>query len=225
MIQPFAVFHFFILSCLLIQFYYGYRYALVGMILSVLLGEFFFVEPIGTFDELLVKDIIISLNFIGVTLTAIALMEVLQRHAYARELLLKVSNSRYAISLQRENDRLYYAQKSNEAWGILETLIKDFDQVILMQYGAETVRLEPLFYQLTRLSPDKVHSLEWLSYVHPEDRSKLVQILESHPSSKRLPTECALRWGHEGIYDLKDSPVRIMRFVFMGQPLLLLTLR
>lgn len=104
-LNPYAVFHFFILSCLATQFFFGLRYAIGALLISVLLGEYYFVEPIGTFDALHDKDIIVSVNFMMVTFTAILLMEKLQRSAYARELLLKVSESRHLLSLQRENDQ------------------------------------------------------------------------------------------------------------------------
>ena len=145
---------------------------MASVIASALLGEYFFVEPIGTFNELLAKDIIISLNFIGVTTFAIALIEFLQRGIYARELLLKVSNSRYLTSLQLENDRLYYSQKSSDAWSVLSLLLKNFERVILVQHGEDTVRLEPLFYELTgQPASGLLHPLQWIERVCPHDRS------------------------------------------------------
>jgi K+-sensing histidine kinase KdpD len=224
LIQPFAVFHFFILSCLAIQYFFGYRYALAGMVASILLGEYFFVEPVGTFDEVLVKDVIISFNFITVTLSAIVLMEIFQRGLYARDLMLKVGNSRHLLSLQRENDRLYYAQKSSEAWYVLELLIKDFEHVILLQHGHDPVRLEPLFYQLTGLSPADIPAAQWEDCVHPEDRPALARHFQGLPATQRGSTSLNLHFGWADRFSGHATRVQVRRFEFMGQPLILLTL-
>lgn len=225
LIQPFAVFHFFILSCLTVQFLFGYRYALSSMIASALLGEYFFVDPVGTFNELLTKDIIIVLNFIGVTMFAIALIEFLQRGIYARELLLKVSNSRYLASLQLENDRLYYSQKSSDAWSVLSLLLKNFERVILVQHGEDTVRLEPLFYELTgQPASGLLHPLQWIERVCPHDRSLLMQHLGSSAPSKTLPAEFSLRLSHVSDASRHDTTAKVTRFTVMNRPLLILTL-
>lgn len=224
LIQPFAVFHFFILSCLTVQFLFGYRYALASMIASALLGEYFFVDPVGTFNELLTKDIIIVLNFIGVTTFAIALIEFLQRGIYARELLLKVSNSRYLASLQLENDRLYYTQKSSDAWSVLSLLLKNFERVILVQHGEDTVRLEPLFYELTGQVASGLHPLQWMERVCPQDRPMLMQQLGSNAPSKSLPAEFSVRLGHVSDASRHDTMAKATRFTVMSRPLLVLTL-
>jgi hypothetical protein len=222
-IQPFAVFHFFILSCLATQYFFGYKYAFLGVLISVLAGEYFFVEPIGTFDQLLTKDIIISLNFIMVTGAAILLMEILQRGIYARELMLKVGDSRHLLSLQRENDRLFYAQKSSEAWIILELLIKDFDRIILVQYGQDPPRLEPLFHRLTGFPPDRIQTSHWMESIHPEDRGPLTTLLDPASKSKRnSPTTLTLRFAQSGNFFQHPIAVHLNRFEFMGEPLILL---
>lgn len=222
LIHPFAIFHFFILSCLATQFFFGYRYALTAVVASVFLGEYFFVEPIGMFDQLLIKDVIVSLNFVVVTVAAITLMEILQRGVYARELLLKVNDSRHLISLQRENDRLFYAQKSSDAWVVLETLIQEFDQVILLQYGQDTIRLEPLFYELTGQRPHEVEPHQWLEYVHPDDRDLLVQRLASGGMSKLSPSTFSLRFADTTAVDPTPIAVNLTRHMFMGQALSIL---
>ena len=48
-IEPDAPFHCFIVACILIALLYGYKLALVGILVSTLLGGYFFIKPYNTF--------------------------------------------------------------------------------------------------------------------------------------------------------------------------------
>ena len=225
LLQPFGIFHFFTLSCLATQFFFGYRFALLGLALSIFIGEFFFVEPFASFDELTSKDVIITFNFAMVTGVAIALMENLQRSAYARALLLKVNHSRHIISLQRENDRLHYARKSGQAWSVLELLIEDFDRIFLLQHGSDVIRLEPLFYSLTGRNPQDVTPAQWIDCVHPDDQDALrqsMQIKAGPNPTQKAHLHIRLKMHPRDAY--REVPLTVTRFLFMSKPLFILSL-
>jgi K+-sensing histidine kinase KdpD len=133
LLQPYAVFHFFIVAVLVVQYLFGFRMALLAMLLSIVLGEVFFVEPYGQISNLTDKDLIISLNFILVTAPAIFLLEKLQRTLYARQLLSKVNQSRMMVALRRENDRLYFSKKIDHASDFVDALLGDFEQVVFVK--------------------------------------------------------------------------------------------
>ena len=133
LIQPYGVFHFFIVAVLIIQTLFGYRMALVSVAISLALGEIYFVEPYGQFSNLTDKDLIISLNFILVILPAVFLLEKLQRALYARQLLGKVNDSRMLVALRRENDRLYADKKVDHSNDFIQTMLTHFDQLVLIK--------------------------------------------------------------------------------------------
>ena len=133
LIQPYGVFHFFIVAVLLVQYLFGYRLALASIVISLALGEVYFVEPYGEVSHLTDKDLIISLNFVLVILPAVFLLEKLQRTLYARQLLNKVNNSRMLVALRRENDRLYFSKKIDLSKEFLDTLLGDFEQVAFIK--------------------------------------------------------------------------------------------
>lgn len=221
-IEPFAVFHFFIVGCLLTQYLFGYKFSVSAIVVSTVLGNYFFVEPYGTFDVISTKDLITSLNFALVTLVAVAFMESLRRSVYARELLLKVMESRHKISLHRENDRIYYAKKTGEAWAILEELLTDFDKIILIKFGTEDFKIKLLFYRLaTHFSiHDPVEN--WPMAFTPDDLSVLQAQLDD---SAVTHTQNAFSLGFctaPSHYERRD--VWVERFNFMGQSLAVLKL-
>ncbi len=221
-IEPYAVFHFFIVGCLLTQYLYGFKFSVLAILVSTGLGNYFFVAPYGTFDTVSSKDLITSLNFALVTLVAVAFMESLRRSVYARELLLKVMESRHKISLHRENDRIYFSKKSGEAWAILEELLTDFDKIILIKFGAEDFKIKLLFYRLaTHFSiHDPVE--DWPLAFTPDDLALLQEQLDN--TSVKQPKNAFSLGFCTGPNQYERHEVWIERFSFMGQSLAVLKL-
>jgi K+-sensing histidine kinase KdpD len=103
-IKPYAIFHFFMVACLIIAFRYGYKLAFLSLIVSYLLGNYFFVKPYGQFGEVTTDDLIQAFNFFLVTGVAIVVIEKLQRTIYMQKLLLKVMSDRHRSMLFRKNE-------------------------------------------------------------------------------------------------------------------------
>ena len=178
-IAPFAAFHFFTLSAVLIEFLFGYQFAIVSMIFGGILGEYFFVAPYGEFDGLARKDIIILINYVFLTGVVVGFMEKLQRTTYSYQLLMNVMESRHKLSLQRENDRLYYARKSSEASVILENKLNHFEQIFLIKHGENDYKVGPMFYRLTEQNNPIFDAEDWTLAVHLDD----VALLRLHLTS------------------------------------------
>jgi K+-sensing histidine kinase KdpD len=104
LIEPYAVFHFFIIACLIVAVRYGYRAAFVCLVVSVFVGNFFFVKPYNTFAQITTSDLIPALNFFFVTGVAVVVIEKLQRTIYAQKLLIKIMSDRQRSMLFRQND-------------------------------------------------------------------------------------------------------------------------
>jgi hypothetical protein len=221
-IAPYAPFHFFIVACLFIAYLYGYELALLSVLISAFLGSYFFVKPYFTLSPASLSDLIQFLNFTSVTVVAILIIEKLQRTIYAREMVLKIMDSRHKISLYRENDRIYFAKSNNEAWAVLDELLTDFDDIVLLQYGTGGVKLEPLFMALTLSNQPILSSEEWQSLIHPEDMGLLLFKLSQPIAKSGQMDEFALRFTqHENAATYK---VALESFVFLGKPLRILRL-
>ena len=106
-LEPYAPFHFFIIACLLIAIRYGYRAALLSLLSSVFLGEYFFIAPYASVGEITNTDLIQVFNFVLVTVISIVVIEKLQRNIYSQKLLIKIMEDRHRSMLVRKNALTY----------------------------------------------------------------------------------------------------------------------
>ena len=213
-VEPYGVFHLFTVSCLMIQYLFGYKFSSPAIIAAVLLGEYYFVEPYGTFDSIARKDIVIAMQFLMVTGFAVFFMEKLRRESYSKELVLKVLESRHKTSLLRENDRIFYAKKSSDNWAILEELVEDYDITLFFVYGAHDYKIRPLFYRLATRFKLNDPPEQWTTGLHPEDMDRLQDWISDE--SKRTPLHVRLIQE-----DGTERPVSVVvdHFRFMGKQL------
>jgi hypothetical protein len=221
-IEPYAPFHFFIVACLFIAYFFGYQMALIATVVSAMVGSFFFVKPYFSFNMASVEDVIQFFNFTFVTVISILVIEKLQRMVYAHQTVLKIMRSRYKISLYRENDRIHFAKSNNEAWAVLDELLTDFDDIILFQYGTGAVKLEPLFISLTLSLNPVLTEQAWQSKIHPDDLQGLLAKLSQPINQSGQRDEFSLRFmPHDNAVSYK---VALEFFVFLGKPLKILRL-
>jgi len=222
LIEPYAPFHFFIVACLFIAYLYGYRWALLATLISAQVGSFFFVHPYFTFGPVALTDMIQFLDFTFVTVISIAIIEKLQSTIYARQMVLKIMASRQKISLYRENDRLYFSKKNNEAWAILEEMLTQFDDIILLRFGNADVKLEPLFMALTLCKQPILAADEWQLFIHPDDLESLLERLNQPIEKSNDVHKLQIRFSSEP--QAMPHEVVIESFVFLGKPLKILRL-
>jgi hypothetical protein len=220
LIEPYAPFHFFIVACLFIAYFYGYKWALLATLVSSVLGSYFFVKPYFTLGPASVSDVIQFVNFTSVTAIAILIIERLRRNAYGRQMVLKVMESRQKISLYRENDRIYFSKKNNESWAILEEILVDFDDIIFLKFAGGSIKLEPLFLELTQSDLYVLKGDDWRTLIHPEDLPVLLAKLHDAAMHPGYSSEFEMRFTQaEGVLPTR---VRLEAYAFLGKPLKIL---
>ena len=167
---------------------------MVGIFVSSLIGNYFFVKPYSDFGDIGLSDVIQFLTFSSVALLATLFIEQLQRTIYARNTVVKIMESRQKIALQRENDRLYFSKKQSQSWAILEEILTDFDEILFLQYGQGNIRLEPLFLELAKSPKHVLVDDEWLALIHPEDTPSLLATLEigAPKTAQKIPLRFSL---------------------------------
>lgn len=220
-IEPYAPFHFFIVACLLIAYFFGYKLALTGGLISAIVASYFFIRPYFQFGPIANSDLIQFFTFSLVTLIAIYVIEHLQRTAYARNMVVKIMESRHKISLHRENDRLYFAKQQNQSWAILEAILTNFDEVMLLKFGKAHVRLEPLFLELAHSPKHLLGPDEWLTLLNSDDAAQLHAALFDQQVTS--PQYLTLRFSHDPSQSAHDVIVETNRF--MNQTLKVVRLR
>lgn len=222
-IEPYAPFHFFIVACILIAYLYGYKLAILGLLLSTALGGYFFIKPYATLGNPASSDWLQFFNFAGVTLVAILVIENLQRSVYSRNLLLKVMQSRYRLALLNDNDQMFVAKKNNATWALLQKLLTTFDDILLLQFANASIKLQPLFFEICHFSGKAINSNDWQHYVHGDDLPYLLQLLALNAQEAQPAITLTLRLNQTRgqvtrkctleSYIFLDQPLKVLRVV------------
>ena len=114
LIKPYAPFHFFIVACIIVSVRYGYIAACTASAASTVIGLYFFVAPFSDLGLPTFSDVVITITFLVVTLSAIAVIEILQRIIYKQKLLIKVMNDQHRSSLFRLNELIFEIRNTQD---------------------------------------------------------------------------------------------------------------
>lgn len=175
-VEPYAPFQAFLFGCIVVEYYFGLGPALLSLVLSLVLGIYYFIRPYESFAMVTRSDVIVVGNFVLISLFIIGLVEVLRRTLHANQLLLKVSQSRHLVSLFRENDRLFLSRKNANTASEVERLLAQFDGILLLQVNDSQFYPQALLYRLApALSPAAGEQSGWLAAFHPDDHAALAK--------------------------------------------------
>jgi hypothetical protein len=174
-VEPYGAFQMFVFACIVSEYYFGLGPALLSLAMGGLLGTYYFVRPYQTFASMITRsDVIVTGNFVLVSVFVIVLIEILRRTLYTNQLLLKVSQSRHRVSLYRENDRMFLSRKSADTRARVEQLLSRFDRTLLLQLDDERYYPQALLYRLApSLGSRTAKGTHWMEAFHPEDRPSL----------------------------------------------------
>lgn len=103
-IEPYAPFHFFIIACIWVAIRYGYKAALLSLLVCYLLGGYFFIKPYQVVGVISKADFIQAFIFFFVTAVAIGVIEKLQRTIYSQKLLIQVMHDQQRSMLYQRNE-------------------------------------------------------------------------------------------------------------------------
>ena len=96
---------FFAINCVVLAFYYGAQPSLWFLFFSLPTAMFFFTKPFGSFSIVAESDIFISLVYFTLVGLAAIMIERLRREQYKSSLLARVSDSRYRLLVEADEDR------------------------------------------------------------------------------------------------------------------------
>jgi K+-sensing histidine kinase KdpD len=96
---------FFAINCIFISYLFGFRHAMVLLGISLPTALFLFRKPFYAFDALNQKDVAIILVYTGIITFTSLIIEWLQRERYAAVLQQRVSETRYQLLIESDQDR------------------------------------------------------------------------------------------------------------------------
>lgn len=103
----------FAINSIVIAYYYGFWPSFLMLILSFPTAFYFFAPPYNTFSLLESRDIYGLLIYTSITGLAAFMIELLRREQYKSNLLARVSDSRYRLLVEADEDRRA-AMKKND---------------------------------------------------------------------------------------------------------------
>ncbi len=96
---------FFAINCVIIAYLYGFWPSFFVLTISIPTALFFFVKPYNKFDGIVETDLFIMIVYITLTVLTALMFELLHRSHYKAELLVRVSESRYRLLVEADEDR------------------------------------------------------------------------------------------------------------------------
>jgi K+-sensing histidine kinase KdpD len=103
---------FFAINCIVIAYLYGFWPSFLALLISVPTALFFFVKPFNEFNGISESDLFLMIVYITLISLTAFMFELLRRSQYKAELLVKVSESRYRLLVEADEDRRTILQKT-----------------------------------------------------------------------------------------------------------------
>lgn len=204
-LQAYLPFQLSVIATILVEFFCGFGPAMLPFVIGLVASLYFFIPPFDSFTILEFSDLVYLINYIAVTLFLVVLIEWLRRSEYSRELLLRVSDSRYCMMLHRDNARLF----ANRA---MARMVREFGAVLgrldrvwmIYEPGGHCLAGAKLLHE-TPLDAASAQGEDLLNVVHPEDRPRVAEQFSEASDSE--PAQRKLRFrilGRDGEYSERD---------------------
>ncbi|MDD5298617.1 MAG: DUF4118 domain-containing protein [Rhodocyclaceae bacterium] len=96
---------FFAINCCMVAFAYGFWPAFWMLLLSLSTALFFFVKPFYAFDGVAQNDMFILIVYFTLVVLVAGLLEWVRREQYRATLIARVSDTRYRLLVEADEDR------------------------------------------------------------------------------------------------------------------------
>jgi K+-sensing histidine kinase KdpD len=103
---------FFAINCVVIAFLYGFWPSFLILLLSIPTALFFFVKPYNVINGVADTDLFLMILYCTLISLTAFMFELLRRAQYKAELLIRVSESRYRLLVEADEDRRTILQKA-----------------------------------------------------------------------------------------------------------------
>jgi K+-sensing histidine kinase KdpD len=134
-IEPYLPFQLFFLSTFISSLIWGIGPGILSLLLGLFSGFYFFTRPYDSFATPSVSDIWVMITYASTSLVMQGLTEYTRRVMYSSELLLKVADSNYRLSLFSENEKIDISRKLRANQKTVDDLITSLDENIFLLSG------------------------------------------------------------------------------------------
>ncbi|MDN4573413.1 hypothetical protein DBB29_06120 [Pandoraea cepalis] len=165
---------FFTCAVIIVEFTWGLGPAIMAMIISIPIFDFFFVPPFRDIVQFDRRDVLIVSGFLLITPLAVVLIERLRRAQYRAELIAEVAQTRYEMLLRAENERMLLSDSVQLGNALMTYLTKHLDTIFyLSNPAAHYEYIDEHFRRATGVAPDVVKREGLRALLHPEDAQRM----------------------------------------------------
>jgi len=165
---------FFVCAAIIVEFVWGLGPAIMAMVISIPIFDFFFVPPFRDVAQLDRRDVLIVTGFLMITPLAVALIERLRRAQYRAELIAEVAQTRYEMLLRAENERMVLTDSVQLGNALMTYLTKHLDSIFyLANPASHYVFIDEHFRRETGVTPEVAKREGLRALLHPDDAKRM----------------------------------------------------
>lgn len=171
---------FFACAVIIVEFLWGLGPAVMAMIVSIPIFDFFFVPPFRDVTQLDRRDAMIVAGFLMVTPLAVVLIERLRRAQYRAELFAEVAQTRYEMLLRAENERMVLSDSVQLGNALMTYLTRHLDTIFYLANPATHYEfLDEHFRRATGVAADVARRDGLRALLHPDDAVRLAGLFSA----------------------------------------------
>ncbi|MBN4667527.1 DUF4118 domain-containing protein [Pandoraea nosoerga] len=171
---------FFACAVIIVEFTWGLGPAIMAMLISIPIFDFFFVPPFRDIAMLDRRDVMIVTGFLTITPLAVVLIERLRRAQYRAELIAEVAQTRYDMLLRAENERMVLSDSVQLGNALMTYLTKHLDTIFYLANPATHYEfVDEHFRRATGVTPEVVKRDGLRALLHPEDAARLAGLFSA----------------------------------------------
>ena len=171
---------FFVCAAIVVEFLWGLGPAIMAMIVSIPIFDFFFVPPFRDIAALDRRDALIVTGFLLITPLAVALIERLRRAQYRAELIAEVAQTRYEMLLRAENERMVLSDSVQLGNALMTYLTKHLDSIFYLANPTTHYEfIDEHFRRATGVAPEVVKRDGLRALLHPEDAKRVAGLFSA----------------------------------------------
>jgi len=203
-IEPYLPFQLFFLSTFIVSLIWGVGPGILSLLLGLFSGFYFFTRPYDSFATPSASDIWVMLTYGTTSVVMQGLTEYTRRLMYSSELLLKVAESNYRLSLFSENEKIDISRKLRANQKSVDDLITNLDTCIFMLNS----NLKTQFSTQVHIHFDKSELISfqdnWAAIFLADDLSQIRKAQKAAQELSNLPCTFEFRYAFENT----ESPKR-----------------
>ena len=196
-IEPYLPFQLFFLSTFIVSLLWGVGPGILSLLLGLLSGFYFFTRPYDSFATPSASDVWVMLTYGSTSIVMQCLTEYSRRLMYSSELILKVADSNYRLTLFSENEKIDLSRKLRANQKLVDDLIINLDRnIFFLNANQKTQFLAQAHHHFKKEELTKLED-NWRALFLVDDLAEIQKALKSAQELSNLSCPFEFRYAFE----------------------------